>query len=95
MTTNLPEGLRIHRLRGNDPQFILEARIGVPVNETFYEKGLRFSDDQLASRDKAIARAAFEAARIGNWIIGAKIYFYKSADDYLASPEYKTLTGRG
>lgn len=50
----------------------------------------------------AIVRAAFESAR--QWdnekfnlydLQTHKGYRYETPDDYLASPEYKTLTGRG
>jgi len=65
-----------------------------------YSKYNLITDQQLAERDKAIARAAFEAGR--KWdtqkfnlydLQTHEGYSHDSADDYLQSEQFKKLVG--
>ncbi len=87
MTTKLPQGVAVRIRTHRSTQFVNNRTLaGVP-------NGLAFTFDQLADRDKAIARAAYiQGHRQGFKRIDSET---SAADDYLASPEYKTLTGRG
>lgn len=90
MTTKLPEGV---------PVFIdTENKV---CNCWLFDEleqinGTALTHEQLAERDKAIARAAFLAARREVTDEARGLYDswdYQSADDYLQSEEFKKLVG--
>jgi len=86
MTTKLPEGV---------PVFVDIFGIRNVDDKGLRPNGTAMTYTDRLERDKAIARAAFEAARREVTDEARGLYDswdYQSADDYLQSEEFKELT---
>jgi hypothetical protein len=87
----LPEGVPVYSDPIDD-----KADSGIVWYKTkgneFEKPYLLFTFEQLAERDKVIARAAFEVGRVQGILLFETMADPITADDYLQSEEFKELT---